>query len=141
MSLRSLLVLAGVGQLALAAASLAIPRVLGWREETARLSPLTRRVFWVYAAYIWSFHVGFGLLSLLAPQWLLERSPLAAAACGFIALYWGARLILQFALFDRGAPPRATVFRLAEGALVALFVYLLAVYGAAFVGHLRGGGG
>src|SRR5262249_48695914 len=39
-AMRTLVVLAGLGQLALAAASLAIPRVLGWREETARLLDL-----------------------------------------------------------------------------------------------------
>jgi len=43
---------AGVGQLALIVASLAIPRVLRWREETAKLRPLTRQVFWTYAIYI-----------------------------------------------------------------------------------------
>ena len=44
--------LAGAAQLALALASLAIPSVLGWREETRKLRPLTRQVFWTYAAYI-----------------------------------------------------------------------------------------
>lgn len=39
------LVAAGLGQLALAAGSLALPRVLGWRTETAKLRPLTRHVF------------------------------------------------------------------------------------------------
>ncbi len=141
MLLRSLLMAAGLGQLALAAASLAIPRALGWREDTARLQPLTRQVFWVYAAYIWCFHICFGLLSLLAPDWLLDRTPLAAAVCGFIALYWGARLVLQFALLDRRSAPTGFKFRAAEAALVTLFAYLVAVYGAALVSHLRAGGG
>ena len=44
--------LAGGIQLAIALASLAIPGQLGWREETRRLTPLTREVFWTYAAYI-----------------------------------------------------------------------------------------
>src|SRR5262245_3841914 len=56
MMLRALLIAAGLGQLALAAASLAIPVILGWREETARMQPLTRQIFWTYAGYIWSFH-------------------------------------------------------------------------------------
>lgn len=137
--LERLLIVAGVGQLALAAASLAIPRQLGWREETARLSPLTRKVFWLYAVYILSFHVCFGLLSLLAPGWLLDRSPLAAAVCGFIAVYWGARLAVQFVWFDREQMPKGLRYRLAEAGLVTLFIYLVLVYGAAFVDHLRAG--
>ncbi len=139
MLLERLLIAAGAAQLALAAASLAIPRQLGWREETARLSPLTRQVFWLYAVYIWSFHVAFGLVSLLAPGWLLERSPLAAAVCGFIAVYWGARLVVQFTWFDREQMPKGARYRLAEAALVALFVSLVGVYGAAFLHHLRPG--
>ncbi len=69
--------LAGAGQLLLAAVSLTVPRTLGWREETAKLRPLTRHVFWTYAAYIFIAHVCFGLLSALAPRLLLDGSPLA----------------------------------------------------------------
>lgn len=139
MRLELLLRLAGVGQLALAAASLAIPRVLGWREETGRLSLLTGRVFWLYAAYIWGFNVSFGLLSLLAPGWLLTPSPLAAAVSGFIAAYWGIRLVAQFAWFGPGVRPPGARYRLVEAALVGLFVYLAGVFAAAFVHGLRGG--
>ena len=137
MTIRFLLMAAGLGQLALAAGSLAIPRLLGWHEDTAKLRPLTRQIFWTYAGYIWSFHICFGLLSLLAPDWLLDRAPLAAAVCGFIAVYWGARLVLQFTWLDRSEAPRGAVFVAAEAALVTLFASLVLIYGAAFVSHLR----
>jgi hypothetical protein len=138
--LRLLVVAAGAGQLALAAASLAIPRVLGWREETARLSPLTRRVFWTYAGYILGFHVAFGLLSTLRPGLLLDGSPLATGVCAFIAVYWGARLVIQFAWFRRAHVPSSLRDRLAEAALVALFVALTLIYGAAaWFGGAAGG--
>lgn len=139
MFLELLLRLAGAGQLALAAASLAIPRELGWWEETARLSPLTGRVFWLYAAYIWGFNVSFGLVSLFAPGWLLDPSPLAAAVSGFMAAYWGVRLIAQFAWLAPGARPPGARYRLAEAALVGLFVYLAGVYAATLVHDLRVG--
>lgn len=129
--LRALVVAAGAGQLALAAASLAIPRALGWREETARLRPLTRRVFWTYAGYILGFHVAFGLISVLAPDLLLDGSPLATGVSAFIAVYWGVRLVLQFAWFRGAGVPAGLRYRLAEAALVALFVALTLIYGAA----------
>ncbi len=140
--LRALIVLAGAGQLALAAASLAIPRVLGWREETARLRPLTRRVFWTYAAYIWVFHLTFGTVSAFAPDLLLDGTPLAIGVCAFIAVYWGARLVIQFAWFRRGEVVTSLRDRLAEAALVTLFVYLTVVYATAAVvaGPLAAGG-
>ena len=128
--MRTLLVLAGLGQLALALGSLAIPRVLRWREETAKLRPLTRQVFWTYAGYILSFHVAFGLLSALAPGLLLDRTPLARIIAGFIAAYWGVRLTLQFFCFDRSERPPGALARLAETALVSLFLFLTVVYAA-----------
>src|SRR5262249_11999047 len=117
--------------------SLAIPRVLGWREDTRKLRPLTRQVFWTYAGYIWTTNVCFGLLSLLAPRALLEPTLLARSVSGFIAAYWGARLAIQLGWFDRSAAPRRTIFRLAEAALVSLFGYLTLVYGAVAVGAAR----
>lgn len=126
---RTLLVLAGLAQLALALASLWIPRALGWREETARLGPLTHSVFWTYAGYILANHICFGLLSALAPDLLLAGTPLARCVSGFIAAYWGARLLIQFLVFDRRSFPAGARFRLAEAALVGLFLYLTALYG------------
>lgn len=132
--MRLLLVLAGIGQLALAAGSLAIPRVLRWREDTAKLKPLTRQVFWTYAGYIWATNVAFGLLSALAPGWLLDDAPLARAVGAFIALYWAARVAIQFLYFDRSEAPPGLPGKLAEAALGGLFLYLALVYGALALG-------
>jgi hypothetical protein len=127
------LMLAGLGQLVLALGSLAVPRVLGWREDTARLRPLTSQVFWTYAGYIWTTNVCFGVVSLAAPGWLLDGSPLARAVAGYITAYWAARLAVQFFYFDRSEAPAGARYRVAEAALVALFVFLVGVYGYAAV--------
>ena len=125
---------AGLGQLVLATGSLAIPRSLGWRDETAKLRPLTRQVFWTYAAYIWVTNVCFGVLSTFAPGWLLDRSPLARAVSSFITAYWGARALVQFFYFDRSSAPPGVFYKLADTALSALFVFLTAVYASAAIG-------
>lgn len=124
----TLLVLAGAGQIVLVLASLAIPFVLSWREDLARVKPLTRQVFWTYAGYIWVTNLCFGLVSVLAPHVLLDGSTLARIVCGYIAAYWGARLAIQFFYFDR-IPGQ----KLAEAALTLLFVSLTGVYAAAAV--------
>jgi len=131
-----LIVLAGVGQLGIILVSLALPRLLGWHEETAKLRPLIRQLFWTYAAYIWTTNLSFGLLSALAPGWLLDRSGLAAAVTGFITLYWGARLAIQFLYFDRSDMPVGPVYRLAELLMVASFCYLTGVYAVATAWNL-----
>jgi hypothetical protein len=125
----TLLVLAGMGQLLLAFGSLAIPRILAWKEDTSRLRPLTRQVFWTYAGYIWATNVAFGLVSVAAPHWLLDGSGLARAVTGYVTLYWGARLCVQLFYFDRSSAPAGALYRAAEALLVGLFVFLTAVYG------------
>jgi hypothetical protein len=126
---KTLVVVAGLGQLALAVGSLAIPRVLGWREELARVRPLTRQVFWTYAAYIWCTNLAFGLLTALAPESLWEGRLLTVAVTAFIALYWGARVAVQFLYFDRTGLPSGRWGRLGEAALIGLFLYLTGIYG------------
>jgi hypothetical protein len=133
--LPALVFVAGVGQLALITASLAIPRVLRWREDTAKLRPLTRQVFWTYAMYIWCTNLAVGLVSL-RPGWLLDRSPLAACVTGFITAYWVGRVLIQFFYFDRSDAPPGLFIRLAEVALIGLFIYLSLVYAAALLLNL-----
>ena len=130
-----LVVLAGAGQLALIVASLAIPFVLRWREELAKLRPLTRQVFWTYSLYIWATNLSFGLVSL-RPGWLLDRSPLAGCVTGFMSAYWVGRILIQFFYFDRSDAPPGWHVKAAEVALVALFFFLTGVYGLALLHNL-----
>jgi hypothetical protein len=131
--------LAGVGQVVLALGSLAIPGVLHWREDTAKLRPLTRQIFWTYAGYICATNFCFGLLSVAGPEWLTDGTPLAAAVCGYIALYWAARLAIQFFVLDRRDAPQGRWFIIAEAVLVAFFFAFTGVYGWALIENLRGG--
>ena len=135
--LQTLIVIAGVGQLVLVAVSPAIPRVLKWNEELTGMSQLLRRLFWVYAAYILCTNLGFGLLSTFTPHSLLDGSQLAIAVSGFIAVYWGSRLVIQFACFGN-VKPAGALYRFAEVVLVLFFVFLTVVYGAtAYTNILR----
>jgi hypothetical protein len=136
--LPGLLFIAGAGQLCLALGSLAIPKLLGWPEDVARLRPLTRQIFWVYALYIWTSHVAFALLSMLARRELADGSVLAVSVTTFIALWWGARLILQFTFLDRHDAPRGDWYRWGEAALVTLFVFFTLTYSYAALVALRG---
>ncbi len=124
-----LLVGAGLAQLILVVASLAIPRLLEWKTDLAKLRPLTRQVFWTYAGYIWVTNLSFGVLSTMTPELLLDGSLLARFVCGFIAVYWGARVVIQFAYFDRSDVPKGLFFVVAEIALVTLFAGLTVIYG------------
>lgn len=136
--LNRLIVLAGLGQLAIVIGSLAIPRVLRWSEDVAKLRPLTRQVFWTYAGYIWTTNLCFGLISSLAADLLIDGSTLAAAVTGFIACYWAARVVIQFAYLDRSDAPRGIQFLLAEIILVTSFIFFTVTYAYATVVNLWG---
>ena len=139
-TLETLVRLAGAGQIVLVAASAAIPRVLGWRDEVRRgLRPLTRQVFWTWGAYIWISHLAFGLLSALGAHLLTDGSTLSGIVAAFIATWWGARLVVQFTYFDRSATGEGLKFKLAEVGLVSLFVSLAVVYGMVALLDLRRG--
>jgi hypothetical protein len=127
--MNTLLVLSGAGFFLLSLAMLALPCVLDYRNELARVSPLIRQVFCTYSVYIWATNLCFGLLSAFAPGWLLDGSPLARAVCGYIAVYWGARIVLQFAYYDRSVPAVSLFRRVAEVLLVTGFACWTALYG------------
>lgn len=133
-----LLRIAGIGHFALVVASLVIPRVLRWREETAKLNSLTREVFWTYAGYIFTTNACVGVLSAFAPHWLTDGSGLAAAVCGFVCAWWAARIVIQFVFFDRKSAPRGAMFVAAEIALVFAFFFFTGVYGLGVWFNLRG---
>lgn len=124
---------AGALQLSIALSSLALPRILGWREQTARLEPLTRHVFWTYAAYIFCTNLFFAGMSMLWPSVLVDGSLLARAVTGFIAAYWGGRVGIQVFAY-RAAKPSGWFFVMADWGFLLAFVFLTAVYATAALG-------
>ncbi|MEA2163339.1 MAG: hypothetical protein QOK37_1466 [Thermoanaerobaculia bacterium] len=134
---KTLLVLAGFTQLAIAASSIAIPRLLDWPKETALLRPLTRYVFWTYACYILGNHLWFSVLAIGWPEQLLAGTPLAALVTGFITLYWLARVVIQFVWFHSALSDDRLLFKAAEVAYVSAFVYVTVVFGLAAIHNLR----
>ena len=129
---QKLIFIAGLAQIALAAGSLAIPKILNWRIELAKVQPLIKQMFWTYAAYILVINLCFGLLSVFDPGELTNGSGLAMALTGFIAVYWISRVLIQFLYFDRANFPSGKWNRLGEIVLVVLFIFLSAVYSLAF---------
>lgn len=126
-----LVFLAGIGQLCLVSGSLMIPVALRWSEDVAKLRPLTRQIFWTYAAYIWSTNLFFGIVSVTIPGELIAGSPVSSALTIFITIYWAARLGIQFFYFDRSDAPQGRFYVVAEWLLIGLFLSLTVVYGYA----------
>jgi len=131
--LARLLLLAGVGQLAVALSSLAIPHLLGWRDELRALRPLTRSVFWTYAGYTLGIHIWFGIVSIVAAEALARGGVLATLITGFIAIYWGVRVVAQFTWYDRSVASTRLLFRVGEIGYMIGFIALTLLYAAAAI--------
>ena len=131
-TIQQLVFIAGLAQVVLVLGSLAIPKILNWRPELAKVQPLIKQMFWTYAAYILVINLCFGLLSIFDSLDLINGSKLAMLITGFIAVYWISRVLIQFFYFDRANFPAGKWNKLAEVLLVSLFVFLSVVYGRAF---------
>jgi hypothetical protein len=132
LSLRAL----GISQIVLGLAHAEIWRRLEWSRESAKLSPLTGRVFGVHTFFVAFVLVLFGALTALHAELLLLPSPLARFMTGGMTLFWLLRLLAQPLVFDPvllpGSPLRAPL-RLAA---VAYFGATTAAFGVAFAKQL-----
>lgn len=122
-----LLSAAGLLQLVIAGANVALPGVLHYRENLARVSPIVREVFIVHAGYIVLVVVAFGVISLAFASELAGGSPLGRFLSGFLALFWFLRLPVQLA-YD---PALRRKYRMLDVAFLAALVFLSGTYSLA----------
>lgn len=112
-------------------ASALTPRVLDWRTNLAALPPFLRRLFWVYGCFIVLVIISFGVLTLGHADELASGAPLARSLCAMIAIFWLARLGVQFFVFDARPFLTTTFLRLGYHGLTLLFMALVIIYGCA----------
>jgi len=124
---------AGFVQLALVGMSIAIPRCLCFRDRLVNLEPLLAQMFWTCTLYITVAHFIFGVVSLWAPKELLGDTRLAGVMTLWMALWWGARLLIHFIYFDRAGMPQTDWNEVWEVFAVMLFTGLTVVYAGAFL--------
>lgn len=136
-TLERLIFIGGVFHFGILLASASVPRVLRWRESLAGLDPLTRHLIWVHGVFIVLTIVGMGTISLALPRELAAGSPLALAVCGFIAIFWIARLAVQFTLFDARPYLHGLVLKAGYHGLTLVFAYFSAVYAWAAIHAFR----
>lgn len=123
-----LLLLAGAGHFGVVIASCLVPRALGWKQQLAPLHPFMRQLFWVYGIFITLATILFGTLTLVFAREMTAGDPVGRGLAAAIALYWGARLGVQWFVFDASAFKTTVWHKLGDHTLTAAFVYITAVY-------------
>jgi hypothetical protein len=129
--MKTLLLIGGLLHFVILVASGLTPRVLDWRQTLAALDPFLRRLFWVYGGFIVLVIVSFGILTLSHADELASGTPLSRAICAIIAIFWLARLAVQFFVFDPRRFLTTTFLRLGYHGLTLLFTALVFIYGSA----------
>lgn len=94
-------------------------------EHLRKVPPVLRQVFLVQNAYIVLVQVGFALLCFFFAGELTSGRPLGRALVGFLAVFWGSRVLLQLFYYDRDLR-RANrlfdvLFLVADGYLAVVF--------------------
>ncbi len=130
-TLELLIFIAGLLHFGVLIASALVPQVLDWKAELARVSPLTRQLVWTHGIFIVLVIIGFGLLGMSCSAPLASGDPLARAVCAFIAIFWGARVSLQYTWLDARTHLTRTYLKLGYHGLTLLFAYFTGVFGYA----------
>jgi hypothetical protein len=128
--MKLLLQLAAAVQLLILIASASTPRVLDWRKNLAVLHPFLRKLFWVYGVFVVMVIIAFAVLTFRHADAMAAREPVARSLCLFIAIFWGARLLVQFAILD-ARPFLTNWYKTGFHALTLIFAFLTFVYGKA----------
>lgn len=129
--MKTWLIIGGLLHFVVLIASALTPRVLDWRTNLAALPSFLRRLFWVYGCFIVLAIISFGALTLLHAGELASGEALPRSVCAMIAIFWLARLGVQFFVFDARPFLTTTVLRLGYHGLALLFTALVFIYGCA----------
>ena len=128
MNLETLLLLAGLGHFGILIASALTPKALDWKTQLAPLHPFLRTLFWVYGVFIVLTIAGMGTLTLLHVRAMAAGEPVARSLAAFIAVFWSARLWVQFFVFDATEFLTTRWRRIGYHTLTLAFIAQAAVY-------------
>jgi len=134
-----LIILSGLGQIFTA---LIYPyirhRVFDWYNDVKQLKPLNQEIAKTYGRYIQGLNFSFGLIAILFTNELQEKSALAVALTGLIAMYWVGKVATQIAYYPMYEIPKRTLFKVGSYGMNALFVLFAVVNTLLFLTNLVG---
>lgn len=116
---------AGVLHVLLVVANFWLPRMIRLHENLERLDGFVRELFLVQNAYIRLVLLAFAGLCFLFASDLSGATALGQACSGFMAFFWGARVLVQLFFYDRALKRQHPVFNLT---FLGAFIYLASTF-------------
>lgn len=133
-SFRNILFLCGALHFCQLPAMLVAPKMLGWKEDLAKLTPINGWIFRVIAGGIMITVMGTGALVMVSASEIAMGGHLATALCAFLSVFWIYRGSIQIFLYSK-IWLKGMTGRGSHIALSLLFSFQAAVY---TVGFIRG---
>ena len=122
--------LAGIGHFCVLGASVQVPARLGWKDDLAKLTPFNRKLMHVYGGFTVLTIAAFGVLTLYLHGEMLRGERAATALAVFIAVYWTARIGVDFLYYEHRDWPQGAQFVAGHLLLTGLFFALAVTYWA-----------
>ncbi len=91
--------IAGLILAGLVVANFVAPKRFNYSSNLAGAGVFVRQVFYVHCAYIIAIIAGLAMLCLGWPE-LLLKDRMGKVLCGFFALFWFSRVVVQLTYYD-----------------------------------------
>lgn len=124
---------AGVTMIVLSIGHVYIARLLNWKEDLKKLTPINEQVFYAHTLFIACGLLLLGLVITVVPSVLVVKSMLAMIANGCFAMCWLSRLIFQFACFTGKIHDNKTVDTSLRALSTVLWSFYTALFAALFL--------
>ncbi len=132
-----LIILGGAGQIFTAIIYPYIRHVVfDWYNDILKLKPLNQEIAKTYGRYIQGLNFSFGLIAILLPDDLKNKTGLAVALTGLIAAYWTGKVVTQFAYYPMYQIPRKAIFKMGEVLMNILFISFAVIFILLFIQNL-----
>ena len=116
--------LAGVILLCIALANVFAPKKMRWSRNLRHVEPVFRQVFIIHCVFLVGCVVAMALVCIMVPRLLLTEK-LGRMVLGFMALFWTARVWVQFCYYDRSIKREFPVYNVLFS---TMFIYLAGVF-------------
>ncbi|MBK1830467.1 hypothetical protein JIN77_07000 [Verrucomicrobiaceae bacterium R5-34] len=111
---------AGIILLCITSANFFAPKKMRWSVNLAKTEPVFRQVFIVHCVFLLGCVLAMALACLILPHQLLTE-PLGRVLLAFMALFWTARVLVQFFYYERSIKREFPVFNVLFS---VAFIYL-----------------
>ena len=118
---------AGFILLCIVAANFFAPRKMRWTENLRKVEPIFAQVFIIHCVFLIGSVLAMAMVCIALPQLLLEEE-LGRVILGFMAVFWVARVGVQFFYYEpaikRQFPVYNVLFSIAFVYLAGVFTFL-----------------